>query len=96
MDSFGFDYVDDPSQDGGGFSLGGFASQLLNTAATLTNTALISDANPVNAALLTNTPLSTPAARVGAAADPSKTILVLGGLAIVGLVFFEALSGRRR
>lgn len=83
-----FLFGDDES--GGGSS--GIVSHLIDQAATLTNTALLSDANPVNTAILTNTPISTPQYNVGT--SNSMFGWVLAGLVIVGGLFFVATERR--
>lgn len=77
--------------DGGGSS--GIVDHLIDQAATLTNTALLSDANPVNTAILTNTPISTPQYSIGT--SNSTALWVLAGLVLFGGFAYVTLDRRR-
>jgi|ERR1041385_499302 hypothetical protein len=83
-------YGDDDSGGGGGTS--DLIGHIIDQAAHLTNTALLSDANPVNTAILTNTPISTPQYAVGT--SNSMVAWVVAGLAIFGGLAFVALDRR--
>jgi len=78
---------EESGSSGGGSSL---VNHLIDQAATLTNTALLSNANPVNAAILTNTPIATPSYSVGT--SNSAVAWVLAGLAIFGGLAFVVLD----
>jgi len=84
-------YGDDSGGGGGGTS--DLISHIIDQAAHLTNTALLQDANPVNTAILTNTPISTPQYAVGT--SNSMVAWVVAGLAIFGGLFFVALESKK-
>lgn len=79
-------FGDDENSGGSSAILG----SLFSSAASVTNTAIIANANPVNAAIITGTPLSTPGATVGAGAQMTSGSLFLVGALVVGLVLYMA------
>lgn len=92
----GFDtYGDSSSMSGGGSSIW---AGLFAGAASVANTAILAGANPINAAIATNTPISTPMLSTGysgntlAAAAPSGNMLMLIVLAVLAFLAFSALS----
>lgn len=70
-----------------GIGTSALVSSILSDAASVTNTAIIANANPVNAAILTNTPLTTPGAVVGGVPTSMGTWLVLAVIAVVIVIF---------
>jgi len=67
-------------------------SSLFSSAASVVNTGIIANANPVNAALLTNQPLTTPQYVVGAGATmTSSSTFLLVALAVGGVILFAAM-----
>jgi hypothetical protein len=87
----GIGFQDDGEDDGGGTS--DLLTSIFSDAASVTNTAIIANANPVNAAILTNTPLTTASATVGTSSLTSGTSLIWLLVAAV-VVFFVVLSER--
>lgn len=78
--------------DSGGSGSSGIVDHLIDQAATLTNTALLSNANPVNTAILTNTPISTPQISTGVS---NSSLWVVGGLFALGLLGIFAIRESR-
>lgn len=86
----GISFFDDQDDNGSGSS--DLLDHIVDQTGNLLNTALLRNANPVNTAILSNTPISTPYAQVGAANSQSVWLFV--GLAILGIGAFAVIESR--
>lgn len=80
-----------PSDSSGGGS--SIWASLIGAAGQVTNTAILSHANPVNAAILTNTPISTLGTTTGISLGTGTTsgLVVIGALVVVGILLVSAM-----
>jgi hypothetical protein len=85
MDEYNLDTTGD-SGSGAGYS--DVLSSLFASAASVVNTNTIANANPVNAAILTNTPIATPTLSTGyaGATVPSGGWFLFGALILGGIL----------
>lgn len=78
-------FFDDNEDSGSGSS--DITDHIIDQVGTLTNTLLLRNANPVNTAILTNTPISTPYATTGTVGSLSQ-----GNLLTISLLVFGAFA----
>jgi hypothetical protein len=83
--------MDTNGTEGSGSSSSELLTSIFSDAASVTNTAIIANANPVNAAILTNTPLTTANASVGATSSSSLLWLLVAAAVVFVIV---AMSGK--
>lgn len=88
-------FFDDNEDSGSGSS--DITNHIIDQVGTLTNTLLLRDANPVNTAILTNTPISTPYVNTGSIGSSMSQgnlltigLLVLGAIAVFGVIRAES------
>lgn len=82
-------FDDDEDSGDGGSSL---TEHIFDQVATLTNTALLRNSNPVNAAILTNTPISTPYVTTGVMGGiPQGSLMTFGFLALAAVAIFAGI-----
>ena len=78
---------------GGNSGNSGVLGSLFSSAASIANTSIIANANPVNAALLSNSPISSPSTGVtGALGGSGYGMILIIGILVIGAF---ALFGRR-
>lgn len=88
--SCNYEFFDDQEDSGGGSSE--ITNHIIDQVGTLTNTLLLRNANPVNTAILTNTPISTPYVSAGGVGAVSQStwmtfaLLALGAVAVFGAI----------